>query len=425
MILSLVFFLVVLSVLGSAAAFLLEVGLRRMGLSARLVWLAALAMGPVALLGSVSWPRAASRGLATVSQVVPVFELPAVAEAPAGGIGGSFVDEAALLIWALLGAALLFALIRAHRRLLRERAGWRPSKIQGVDVFLSVDRGPAVAGVMQSWIVVPEWVLSLSPAELRMVLLHENEHLLARDSALLATALALVALTVWNPMAWWQLRRLRLAMELDCDRRVLRRNPDRSVYGASLLAVAARASGPSFGLAFFSESSSSLQRRILAMTTKTTRWSGIGGVVLVALGIVVGVQACGVDGPFAPDPDPAQDAPSATVASPSLAEIRDEPTFTPFTVAPSITNRDEVVQALQDEYPPLLRDAGVEGTVRVYLLVDDEGTVQETRVDETSGHEALDAAALRVARAFRFRPALNRERPVPVWVSFPITFQTR
>ncbi|HSM59648.1 MAG TPA: hypothetical protein VK849_02575, partial [Longimicrobiales bacterium] len=45
------------------------------------------------------------------------------------------------------------------------------------------------------------------------------------------------------------------------------------------------------------------------------------------------------------------------------ADLSAAPTFTPFTVAPSILNRDEVVRAMEREYPPLLRDAGIGGTV--------------------------------------------------------------
>jgi periplasmic protein TonB len=101
------------------------------------------------------------------------------------------------------------------------------------------------------------------------------------------------------------------------------------------------------------------------------------------------------------------------------------PTFTPFTVAPSIQNRAEVVRAMEREYPPLLRDAGIGGTVRVYFFIDENGRVQDFRIDQSSGHKALDDAALAVADVYRFTAALNRDKKVPVWVSFPITFQVR
>lgn len=105
--------------------------------------------------------------------------------------------------------------------------------------------------------------------------------------------------------------------------------------------------------------------------------------------------------------------------------IADAPTFTPYTVAPSIINERDVVRAMERAYPPLLRDAGIGGTVRVNFFIDEDGIVRNASIEETSGHEALDQAALDVAEVYRFSPALNRDKKVPVWVVFPITFQVR
>ncbi len=76
-------------------------------------------------------------------------------------------------------------------------------------------------------------------------------------------------------------------------------------------------------------------------------------------------------------------------------------------------------------YPALLRDAGVGGRATVYFFIDEHGEVQDTRIEQTSGHEALDAAALTVAGVFRFSAALNGDQPVPVWVSHAMTFDVR
>lgn len=101
------------------------------------------------------------------------------------------------------------------------------------------------------------------------------------------------------------------------------------------------------------------------------------------------------------------------------------PAFTPYTVGPSLQNREEVSRALEREYPPMLRDAGIGGTVVVWLFVDEEGRVTDTQVHTTSGHERLDGAALTVAGLMRFTPALNRDTKVAVWVSLPVTFAVR
>ena len=99
------------------------------------------------------------------------------------------------------------------------------------------------------------------------------------------------------------------------------------------------------------------------------------------------------------------------------------PVFTPMTVRPEITNRPEVQTALMREYPPILRDAGIGGTVVVWFFITEEGVVQDKRVSQTSGQIQFDEAALKVADVFRFSPALNRDQRVQVWIEVPITFQ--
>ncbi len=123
--------------------------------------------------------------------------------------------------------------------------------------------------------------------------------------------------------------------------------------------------------------------------------------------------------------NPVSELPPPPDNSGEVANLADAPTFTPYTVAPDITNRPEVERALEREYPPLLRDAGIGGTVRVLFFIDEQGQVQDYRIEATSGHDQLDQAALRVADIMRFTPALNREEKVPVWVGFPITFRVR
>ena len=64
-------------------------------------------------------------------------------------------------------------------------------------------------------------------------------------------------------------------------------------------------------------------------------------------------------------------------------------------------------------------------TAQVWFLIDEEGLVRKTQIKESSGHEALDGAALKVAAVIEFTPALKEDKKVPVWISLPITFMTR
>lgn len=417
-----VVFLVAVSAVASTAAWLAEDGLRRCDISTRWLWLAAMAAPPLLLLGPLLAP--APDGLVSRAiSAAPVIELSPLVVGP-GGQGPLPVGDVTLgVAWLLASLGLLVILFRTQRTLAKERAGWSTEEVAGREVYLSVDRGPAVAGLVRPWIVLPRWTLGLPEQELRLVVLHEEEHLRARDTLLLAAALSLLVATPWNPIAWWQLRRLRTAMEVDCDRRVLLRVPDRSLYGNSLLSVAARASGLSLGLAAFTEKSQSLETRILAMTPKLTRWTRARAALFVVLAAVVGIQACGVENPTSLLEPRTSEVELPRPAEGSTADLAAGPTFTPFTQAPQIANRAEIVAAMQEEYPPLLREAGIGGRIVLFFFIDSTGLVQDVRLEESSGHPALDEAALRVASVYRFEPAKDRDQNVPVWVMFPITFQ--
>ncbi len=71
-------------------------------------------------------------------------------------------------------------------------------------------------------------------------------------------------------------------------------------------------------------------------------------------------------------------------------------------------------------YPEIARQAGVEGTVTLRVLVGKDGKVIDAIV--TNGVPMLDEAALVAVRDAVFRPALQQHRPVAVWVMIPIRF---
>jgi protein TonB len=103
----------------------------------------------------------------------------------------------------------------------------------------------------------------------------------------------------------------------------------------------------------------------------------------------------------------------------------DQPGFTPMTVAPRLLNAEEIQTVLMREYPAVLRDAGIGGAPVLWLFIGTDGRVQRTQVNQTSGFEALDAAAANVAEVMRFTPAQNRDETVAVWVQIPIRFQVQ
>lgn len=117
--------------------------------------------------------------------------------------------------------------------------------------------------------------------------------------------------------------------------------------------------------------------------------------------------------------------PPPTTAVEADADIKAAPRFTPYTIKPELKNADDIRKMLEKNYPTLLRDAGIGGTVLLWVFIDQEGVVQRTLVKTTSGYVAFDEAALTVAPEMKFSPALNRDLYVPVWIEIPLIFHTR
>ena len=74
-------------------------------------------------------------------------------------------------------------------------------------------------------------------------------------------------------------------------------------------------------------------------------------------------------------------------------------------------------------YPPLAREAGVEGTVVVRALVGKDGKVKKTIL--ISGNPMLADAAMDCGKTAVFTPAMQQKKPVEVWVQLPIEFSLK
>jgi beta-lactamase regulating signal transducer with metallopeptidase domain len=177
-------------------------------------------------------------------------------------------DEPLGMLWLLLSMALSGYLLSGMMALAWLRRGWPRETVLGVPVLVSEHTGPAVLAGLSSAIVVPRWALSMDSPRLALMLRHEQEHQRARDGQLLfAVQLALIAMP-WNVALWWQIARLRVAVELDCDARVLRHTDPRT-YGDLLLEVVRPGRRSRFMVATaFAEQATQLERRIRVMTRR-------------------------------------------------------------------------------------------------------------------------------------------------------------
>ncbi|MGB7739985.1 MAG: energy transducer TonB [Steroidobacteraceae bacterium] len=73
-------------------------------------------------------------------------------------------------------------------------------------------------------------------------------------------------------------------------------------------------------------------------------------------------------------------------------------------------------------YPPRCLRLGIEGTVRLRVLVGEDGRPQDAAIGRSSGDAGLDQAALDAVRTWRFEPAKRDGVPLRAWCIVPITF---
>ena len=120
------------------------------------------------------------------------------------------------------------------------------------------------------------------------------------------------------------------------------------------------------------------------------------------------------------------DANPAASLPPPPADVKRQkkggPVYVAHDVGPRILNGAEVAELLEQNYPRTLREAGVQGTVILWVYVDIEGLPADCLVHSSSGYQMLDSAAQKVAAQMRFAPAQLMDKSVAVWIAQPFEF---
>lgn len=84
--------------------------------------------------------------------------------------------------------------------------------------------------------------------------------------------------------------------------------------------------------------------------------------------------------------------------------------------------RADYAYRVDPDYPEQARRQGWEGTTMLRVLVDQGGSSKTIQVSQSSGFEALDQAATKAVKDWRFHPARHGAKSVESWVKIPIIF---
>ena len=95
----------------------------------------------------------------------------------------------------------------------------------------------------------------------------------------------------------------------------------------------------------------------------------------------------------------------------------------PRAMVPGTPVKPTFVPDVQDYYPEVSRRNGEEGRAIVKVCVNVAGKIDSVEIANSTGHPLLDEAALKVAKAFRFKPATSEGKPVVSCPTLPVKFE--
>jgi periplasmic protein TonB len=76
-------------------------------------------------------------------------------------------------------------------------------------------------------------------------------------------------------------------------------------------------------------------------------------------------------------------------------------------------------------YPKLAKRRGYQGTATLEVLVNAGGRVDDVRLFSTSGYRILDTAAINSVKKWVFKPAMEGNKKIQMWVKVPVRFNLK
>ena len=250
---------------------------------------------------------------------------------------------------------------------------------------------------------------------MHFALLHELAHI-RRYDVIWHNIAAFVSAIHWvNPLIWIAQKRLIIEAEKSCDDYVIAEGKNGTAYAHHLLAVlrSLKSDRRAVPVGVCMARRSQMEGRLMSILSNRKRTTGLNrsmmtGITIITVLLVLplaGLQLqCADEGKSSAKSDTTKEE----FPSPDEKVLVD--------IFP------EMVYQSAPVYPEEARKAGITGDVWIKALVDKEGTVRKVQVHKTSGNDLLDKAAIAAAYKNKFTPAMQKDKPVAVWVTYKVTF---
>jgi TonB family protein len=352
-----------------------------------------------ALSGALLFPLV----LAFAPQAIPVH-VPVVFMASANAVAGSAprafpVATIVMTVWALGILALLTRLAAGYYRIshLRKTA----ERTADYDpVYLADVSAPIICGLFNTAILLPRSSTSWPEQQRTAALRHELAHMERKD--LLTNLLAhLVCAVYWfHPLAWALARQMREEQEAACDDAVLSTGFEPATYAEALVATARQVTSTSLiGCHMLTHQTlKSRIARLLDMTlprTSSTAALGRTALASAAMFAVIGL----------------------TYAQPPQAPADDKI----YKMGNDVT-APRVLQKVDPQYTDEARDAKIEGTVLLSVVIRPDGLAHDINVT-TTPDSGLGVKAVEAVQQWKFQPGTKDGEPVAVRAMIEVNFR--
>ncbi|MFH1685899.1 MAG: TonB family protein [bacterium] len=294
---------------------------------------------------------------------------------------------------------------------------------------------PVVWGIVRPVVILPTSCEEWTQRQNEMVLRHELAHVGRHDVLWLNLANLVAAVQWFNPLIWLVRHRMAKESELACDDCVLAVGIQAQEYAQHLLHAARDWGRPhrlvAAGMAL--TNNNQLKGRIMSVLSNRKRSimvpKAAGAMALaVTLLVVLFMAAVSLQAEDKTTEDKAKkeqikkEQIKKEQAKKAKSDQQDEEEFPSPDSLVEVEVYPEMIFQQAPEYPDKAKQAGIEGNVWIQALIDKTGAVRKANVSKSSGEKLLDKAAVTAAYQNKFKPALQKEQPVAVWVTYKVEF---
>ncbi len=286
---------------------------------------------------------------------------------------------------------------------------------------------PFVSGLNNFRIILPEKAFEWPADKIEMILTHELAHIKRKDTFWIIVSSLVSALYWYNPLVWICRKKMIIDAEIVCDNYVLHSGANAQLYAEHLLNIARSlkynllVSPVNVNMARKTQlegrlmSILSKQNRILTVKSSVIKLSLITTFVLILP--LSGIQLMAGD----------DNSQVVTKEKPvnNLDKQKDEISKTDIPSPDdfvAVEVMPEMIKQSNPDYPEKLKKEGIEGSVWITALVDSDGKVKKALAKKSSGFDAFDKSAIKAAYSCEFKPAMQGNLRVAVWITYKVDF---